>query len=388
MGNFRATLIELFSRVIKIVDDKKDGEVYWNGENNLYPNEVERVVNNSATASRASKIMAKYIAGSGLVNEAQDIEVNPSKNYKLSNICSLAGEEMSEQGGAWFHVGYGISDDGSKVIPKTLDILDYVKCRKGREDDDNNDRKVFYKDFAEKKAMFEKTKETKWFYPFDKTQKVVVAQIKADYTAKKGEFTDDIAEMLPHYRGQVYYLNLTPRFKYALSPVDSVCNDADSEFRISNYVNSNVREGFLGKTMVLTQGLDEEKAKEIELQIGQWLGSENSSGVFYMDVAQADDLSKVVYVNQLKAQFDEKLFTETNKNLQSKILGAYNSIPELLVISNSGTMFGTSGEAYIQAKKFYNEQTADERWRLSETLTYLGFPCEIKPINDGTTEIL
>lgn len=383
MSNFRASFIELFSRIIKVTDDKKDGKVYWNGENNLYPNEVERVVNNSATASRACAINGKYIAGAGLIDESKDVIVNVDKNYNLSNICAIAGHDMAEQGGVWFHVGYGISDDGSRLIAKSLDILDYTKCRKGREDDDNNDRKVFYKDFSEKKAMYGKAADTKWFYPFDKTQEVVIAQIKSDYKAKKGEETDDILEMLPHYRGQVYYLNLTPRFKYALAPVDSVFNDADSEFRISNYVNSSVREGFLGKTAVLTQGLYAEQANNVKDDISKWLGSENSSGIYHLDVAQADDLDKVLKIIQLNAQFDEKLFTETNKNLQTKILGAYDSIPELLVVSNSGTLFGTSGEAYIQAKKFYNEQTFDKRWRLSETLTYLGFPCEIKPIDDG-----
>lgn len=377
----RAKFIELWSRVIKV--DTKNDDVYHNGENNLYPNEVELVINNSATASRACKIMGKYIAGSGLVDESQDIIVNALKNYKLSNIASIGGQNMAKQGGVWFHVGYGFNELG-QLVPKVLDVLDYPKNRKQKEDDDNNDRKIFYRDFSESKVFGLKKTKTQWFYSFDKDKEVVIAQIKADYKAKKGEQTDNIAEMLPHYRGQVFYLNTTPEYKYALAPIDSVFNDADSEFRISNYVNTNVREGFLGKTVVVTQGLDAEKGEEVQKDIAKWLGSENSSGIYLLDVAQAEDITKVIYINQLKTQFDEKQFTETNKKLQSNILGAFNSIPEILVIPQAGIM-GQSGEAYVQAKRFYNEQTADERWLLSETLTYLGFPCEIKPITeDGT----
>ena len=45
---------------------------------------------------------------------------------------------------------------------------------------------------------------------------------------------------------------------------------------------------------------------------------------------------------------------------------------------------GQSGEAYIQAKAFTMNRLLMNDWKISETLTYLGFPCEIKPINDGT----
>ena len=99
----RAVLVELYTRIIKSVKDK-DTEVYWNGENNHYPSEIERVVNSSPTAKRAAKIMAKFIAGKGLRNEAQDIIVNEKKNYRLSNIAHLAAEDVAEQGGAWLEL--------------------------------------------------------------------------------------------------------------------------------------------------------------------------------------------------------------------------------------------------------------------------------------------
>lgn len=378
--NLRASFIELFSRVIK-VDKSKDGDVYWNGENNLYPNEIELVVNNSPTASRASKIMAKYISGSGLADDAQNVIVNFVKNYKLSNVISIIGKDIAKQGGSFIHIGYGISEDGN-LRPVSLDVLPYVNCRKQKEDDSNNLRKIFYRDFSEKSIFGAKKQKQKWFYSFDNDIEVVVAQIKADYFLKTKKESEDIAEMLPHYRGQIYYLNTTPEYKYTLAPIDSVFNDADSEYRISNYINTSWREGLLGKTMVLVQGLDDEQSRKVQDDISHWLGSENSSGLFYMDFEQADDLSKVIRIEQIKAQFDEKIFSETAKSLRSNILGAYNSIPEILVIPQAGIM-GQSGEAYVQAKAFYNEQTSDERRRVSETLTYLGFPCEIKPIEDG-----
>jgi len=382
----RAVFIELYSRVVKLVEDKKNGDVYWNGENNLYPNEVELVVNSSPTASSASKIMAKYIHGKGLTDETKDILVNERKNYKVSNINELAAADVAEQGGVWFHRGFGIDVNEAtqqvKIVPRTLDILEYSKCRKGKEDDEKNDSKIYYRDYSEQKTMLSqsKTKE-EWFYPFNDNQDVIIAQIKADYATAKGEDTDDISVMLPYYRGQVYYWNTTPRYKYALAPIDPAYNDADSESRIQTWTNGEIRLGFLGKTSVITQGLDEETAKDIDQKVAAWLGENGSKGVFRLDLANTvEDISKVLNIQQVKAQIDPKLFSDLKKEIRSTILGMYCSIPEILVLSSSGTVFGTSGEAYEQAKIFYNEQTEQLRVRLSEVITHLGFPCEIEPL--------
>lgn len=381
--SIRATLIELFSRIIPLKEDKKDGDVYWNDVDNLYPNRIERIVNNSPTASRASKIMGKYISGKGLVLESQDVIVNKAKNYKLSNVISICGQNMAKQGGVFIHVGFGLNDDLTGVVPRSLDVLDYTKCRIAKEDDDKYDGKIFYRDYCEKKSFGNNKKtEEKWFYPFNKNQDVILSQIKADYEDKKGEPTENIAEMLPYYKGQVFYLNLTPEYKYALAPIDSNYNDADTEYRISLYENREVRGGFLGKTAIITQGLDEETAKQVNENVGKWLGAdgEDTDGIFRLDLENVEDVTKVMHTIQLKPNLDPKLFSEMKRDLKTTILGAFNSIPEILVLSNSGTVFGTSGEAYEQAKIFYNEQTSDERWKLSETITYLGFPCEILPI--------
>lgn len=389
-GTFRATLGELWTRVVSI-DENKDKAVYWNGENNQYPSEIERIVLNSPTAKRASMIMGDYVAGDGLEDESKDIIVNTRKNYKLSQVISMGGQNISKQGGIWFHVGYGLNDDLTKLVQRSLDIPDYAKFRKAKEDDDLNEGKIYYKDYCDSNWfswMFGKKVKDKWYYPYNPIHEVVLTQIKADYKEYGGEPTDDIAQMLPYYRGQVHYMNTTPEYKYALAPIDSVYNDADSEYRISLYTNKQVRTGFLGKTAVITQGLDDETSKTIVADISNWLGAENSDNVWHVDVENVDDLDKVVKVIQLKGNFDEKLFTETNKKLQSNILGAYNSIPEILVLSSSGALFGANSETLREAERFYSRQTKKYRNLLESTINFLGFPCKIKPmVEEETTEI-
>lgn len=375
----RATFIELYNRLVKI-DKSKDGEVYWNGENNLYPNEIELVINNSPTASRASSLAAKYIAGKGLADESLDVIVNQRKNYRLSNVASIAAKSMSKQGGVYFHIGYKFNDE-LNIVQGSLDVLDYSRCRIDKEDDENNFGKIRYKDYALKRSANAKER---WYYPYNPDQNVLRAQIKADYAEAKKIKTvpddADFAEMIQHFRGQVFYLNLTPEYKYALSPFDSVYNHCDTEYRISLYINGEWRNGMLGKVAILTQGLDEDVADKIKSDIANWLGSENAAGVYHLDVAQAEDLDKVLKIIQVAAKYDEKIFEKTNAHLRDCILGAAHNIPIPLILSGDGAMFGTASDTYQQMKLFYSEQTAEWRWVLSETLTYLGFACELAPV--------
>lgn len=380
LNKARAKFIELYERCIELTQSSKDEAIYYNGENNLYPNEMERVILNSPTGVLASRLFAKYIAGIGV--EGNDAIVNTEKNLKLTDITRLGASNISRQNGVYFHIAYEIEE--SLNIRKNLSILDYLKTRKGEEDENDNDGKFIYKDFTGKKgfwsSLFSKKVDcSKWYWPYTTDENVWLEQVKSDYYEETEEETEDLSIMLPYYRGQVYYLNLTPEFKYALSPFDAVFNDLDTEFRISMYINRQFRTGFLGKTYVVTAGLDEEDEKKVEEDIKNWLGSENSGGVYHLSVVSADDIDKVISVKQVKSELDEKMFEKTVINIEDKIIGAANNAPKALIKSED-TMFGQSSETYIEMKKFYTENTEEERSKLEQAITYLGYPCKIIPI--------
>lgn len=376
----RASLIELNKRETKV--DKANGKnIYLNGVDNLYPNEVERVINSSPTAFRCAKLMSKYIGGAGIskpeggVYKYSELKtVNDKKSYKITDIISLASRSISYQYGVFFYIGYGLNEQGD-VIPVCLDVLDYTKCRISKEDTEENKGKVYYKDYEGKKELGKKGDDEYWFYPYNPNEKVILEQIKKDSNNE-----EDLAKAIKHHRGQVYYLNLTPEYVYALSLVDSVYNDADTENRISIYNNKQTRSGFLGKTVVVVQGLDEEADKEVKENVSKFLGAENSDSVYHLSVDSALDLNNIIKFEQLEPQFDDKLFTETKNTIRENIMGAFNNIPEPLVMSSKGSLFGTNSETYKEMKLFYSEQTEEEREKLQEALHYLGFPYIIEPI--------
>lgn len=369
----RAKLVEIYSRVVKLAKEDNE-EIYLNGDNNLYPNEIEGVINNSPIAFSAAKIMTKFIGGLGVEN---NLTVNKEKNYTLNDIVRMFSKSIANHNAVPIYIGYGINEEG-KIYPNKLDVLECTKIRLSKEDSEENKGRIFYKDY-ESKSSFGKKNKARWFYPFNSNQDVIHAQIERDLKDSDKKYTG-LAHAIRHYRGQVYYLNLTPEYTYALAPVDSVFNDADSDYRIGLYTNKQVRSGFLGKTTVITQGLDEETQKIIEEDIKKFLGAENSDSIFQLSVKEADRLDDVIKFIQLKPQFDDKLFVETNSRISKNILIAFNNIPEPLISAGSGALFGTTSETYLEMKLFYSEQTADERKKLEETLTTLGFPCKIIPM--------
>ena len=92
------------------------------------------------------------------------------------------------------------------------------------------------------------------------------------------------------------------------------------------------------------------------------------------------DLDKAFVVQQLKAQFDDKMFGSTIKNMRQNIMGAFNNAPEPLIFSGSGSLFGTNAETYKEMKLFYWEQNEDERSMLEQTLRMFGYDVNIIPI--------
>lgn len=382
IGKFRAKFIELYRRVIPLAENK-DESIYYNGENNLYPNEIELAILNSPSGKSASKVFAKYISGKGVEN---DYIVNPDKNYKLSKIVRICATDISRQNGVFFHIGQRLED---AVLKPTLDVLEYTKTRIGKEDDNDHVSKYWLKDCSiEKRSYFgnKKKDESYWYYAFNNDPEVIKEQIFNDYVDAGGENENaELAEMLPYYRGQVYYMNLTPEFKYALSPFDACYNDLDSEYRVSMFTNRNVRTGFLGKTYVVTSGLDTEDEKAVNEDIAKWLGSENIGGTYHLSLEAGAEVDKVFKVGQIKAEFDDKLFAETKSTLKDNIYSQANNVPAQFIKADT-SMFGTQSETIIEMKKFYTEQTVDERSETEDTLTYLGFPCKIIPIIDINVE--
>lgn len=351
LGKYFASIIELFNREIKPIGDKN---IYENDVDNLYPNRVEIIEKNSVTAISASGKLKAFIVGKGFVNQSfNEMIVNKPKKMKGYHFLDKVANSLKTHKGAYIHVNY---DFEGKV--NYLDVLPYKKCRRSKEDDLGNNGLIYYKDWSkgQEKGFATKKENTKWFYPYNSDNKIILDQRKRDLkeaNIKSPKDTDIITE----YRGQVYFLTLEEDEIYPSAWINPAYNDADSEFRLSLYRNTGFRNGFLDKTIVIPNGLDEETSTELEEEMRKWLGSENSSSLFmFAPDTVVDDPSKIITVVSLKGSYDSKRFDTDEKALANNIRKAYLTIPKIL-IDPEDSFFGSSGEAFKEAIKYYNNET-------------------------------
>lgn len=381
----RASNVELYSREIT-VSESSNTKRYIRDTDDLFPLRIEKIINASPTARRCANLMAKYIVGNG---NSENYFVNKRKRKTINDILRASSASIAKQYGVYFKLSYGVdidatmaaSDNKPRFKIKGVDVLDYVKMAKSKEDDNAYPGIYYQLKYDEGDSINEEESAKTWFYPFSTNSKVILKQMLNDCKIKEIE-NPTIEQLIENYRGQVYYLNLTPEYIYALPLVDSVYNDCDTEYRISTYNNAQTRTGFLGKTVIVKYADDEEQDEDFNDELKEFLGSENAANAFVVEVPQSIDgeLEKAFVVKQLKPQFDDKLFESTIKSLRQNIMGAFNNIPEALVFAGSGALFGTSADAYNQMKIFYWEQNEYERSSLEQTLRMFGFNVNILPI--------
>lgn len=391
--SLRASNIELHSRDISVSPD--DQKIHSRDSDNLYPLRIEKVINGSPTGKRCAFMMSKFIAGNG-VDETSDIVVN-KRGETVNDLIDLASLDIAYQYGVYFHQTYKLdienSITGIKFKRASTKILDYVPMARSKEDDEGFPGKFYYLDQEENKEIFKKASDsTSWFYPYNPDPKIIITQMQNDCKLR-GIKDPTTVQLIQNYRGQVLYLNLTPKYVYALPLADVVYDDMDTEHRISRYTNNESRRGWLGKT-IITMFDDEEEEDErsdnsFDNNIKENMGADNAANVLVVKVptSAVDDVKKAFNIDQVKAQFDDKLFETTTGNIRRNIMGSFNNIPEILVSAGSGALFGPNSETYKEAKKFYWEQNETERFKLEKTLKkLLGIDINILPLQGVENE--
>jgi len=352
------SLISIYKKLVKW--DKKL-EIYTNGDDNAYPERMERFRNNSITATMASNKMIQYLIGKGF-GEADNLRIG---KIKLIDLADDVARDLVDNRGVFVQVNYDANYDISdfKVLP-------FNQCRVGEKDSKEYNGKILvYKNWSEK--VDKKNVQVLNVYNPDKT--IVAYQIEK-------------AGGIEHYKGQVFYYNMDNQYYYPLSRIDPVNHDCNSEYNASIYKDNILDNGFIQSTFFITRPLVDNGFIEPTDTIGiqnrntqeserdnfrnagkQMLGAKGVGGFMHLEVDfSGEDLSKAIEIKTVKSDVDPALFQFVEESATKKILMAYNNIPLGLVVSDS-SLFGNSGDALRTMKETYWEDTWKER-NLLETI--------------------
>ena len=355
MKNLSSAFLSVFKKA-KL--DKSLG-VHENGEDNLYPNMIEELIKESVTAFRCSRLMSAYIIGKGFGDELNKMKINEDKGTSLFSFGNSIAESLSDHLGVFIHVNWNL--EGTKIIDS--DVLPFTDCRIGKKDSNNYSGKIHVSpDWSDKKV----SKKALRVDVFNPDPKVIKAQI-------------DKAGGLDQYNGQILYFKYG-NMVYPLSPLHPSRNDADSEFQASIYKNRSLKKGFFGKTMVVTKPLVDadlkdgtsDQAKEYQSQVSErddfrktlqkFIGANNVDGIMHIEMEfEGDKLEDEILFKNIESNINDKLFSFTESSVRNNIRMAFNNVPAPLIESADGKLFGSSGEAIREMKKFYQDQTVNVR---------------------------
>lgn len=359
LAKFTAKFIEIYNRIVPT--QKVDGfDIHLNDIDNLYPDRLESIEENSVTALSCSGQLGNFIFGKGF-DKNFDSLINTRKGKTITlNRCLLdVANSLKTHKGVYIHLNYNIAGEVNY-----FDVLEYKKCRTVKDDSYGNEGVIVYKDWTKTdKFIFDPTNKSikiKWFYPHN--PKNIAAQRLKDNPKS------DIETQIRNYRGQVLYFSLDGNNKvYAKGWLNAQgMNDADSEYRMSLYHNNNIRLGFIDKTILVTNGLDPESETALKKDFKEWLGTENAGGVYFMNTPyQMENIDSVLKVETVTSSYDPKKFSEALKDIKDNIRRCYLMIPKILV-DEEGGIFGTSGEALTAAMKVYSKATASIRFEVED----------------------
>lgn len=346
------------------LDNPRKGfdSIYLSGRNNLYPYHLKYSVLGSPTGSMAHRTHVDNIAD---IEIKEDYLINKRKETLLSSLIRNGAVDLSLFQFYAIHTNY--KWDGDTFIPANPTILPAEDVRINKEDDHGYYSKIFVSDWRSNKV---KDEDLSWYYKYNPTESVIMEQIRNDAKERDIDLNTDagIEEALRNYRGQVRILNLTGEFPYPIPMCDSVLPDMLSEYYISMYTQGQAFNGFLGKTVAFVKsGTSEEDAELVEDMI-DWLGTEGTTGVYVKEVQEVDDIDKIMNIVSFKGNFDDEMFKTTEKRLRRNILQSFDNLPELLVYSGDGALFGTNPETWLNAEKYYYDNTAYLRNFLKRTL--------------------
>ena len=359
----------------------KSLKVIFNGEENDYPDRIARLVPNSITTKQCAKLFRQYLTGKGFEGINKKL-VNSKKKIKFFSFFNRYNGQYATHNGVAVHVQYRLElkDGESMAVKDRFEVIPFEAVRKGQKDD---------RDYNGKFAMSKKRNFLKgvkkgdliWCYAYNSNSDVVKKQIEDSGGIGK-------------YPGQIYFFN-PEEGDYPLAHIHSVMNDADSEMRSSVFKNKSLRKGFFGKNILVTTPMidpdlstrditnlkDEEAAdllhqkkerKDFYESAKGFVGVENHEGLMIMEVEHEGDIDKVFKHIEIPTNINDKLFAYTESSVSNNIRKAYNNCPRILVDNAEVKgVFGDSGKMLVEAKKYFQDQTEEDRMLIFEAMEEL-----------------
>jgi hypothetical protein len=335
------------------------------GENNDYPQIIERLIGGSITATCAKNVYANFLTGNGFENEAIN-SVVIGKDVRGKKITMLSLLKQVTQSIAANNGVYLLCSENLDRKIGEVKIVPFKFCRFSKPDTRGYSAKIgVYENWDKERGEKFDDKKIKWYNIFNLEEAAFRTQVAE--VLNGAELTE---ETFKKFKGQVYFEFLDNTYLYPLSLIDEVYFDCDTEQQIAIYKNNITRNGMMKKTVMrVAEPNNEDDKDDLETEIKSWQGTDGPSVLVLTDEidTQTNEIKKTgaFAVDTIESNVEDNLFEGWQKDLINNIRKAFKNLPAILIDYEESKLGTTSGEAIIQATNFYNAMTSGDRMTIS-----------------------
>lgn len=326
------------------------------GKNNDYPQIIEKLILGSQTAKACVNIYSKFIEGGGFVNEdIGKIKIGKDligKAVTLDDIRRQIANSIAKFNGVFIHCNQNLD----RQVGNTS-IIPFKYCRLSKKDDNEYCAKIaVHENWSKEKELkkFDKN-QIAWFHHFNMIPEVFFANAQET-----------------NFKGQIYSYFVDKSYLYPLSPFDSVYLDMDTEYQVQLFKNREIRNGFSDKIIMnIDPAKDDQDRDEKKAKILSWMGADSEKAlIFESEFDEQGNLADAASwkLEKLSTNINDKLFDAWEKSLANNIRKAIHALPAVLIDYEQGKLSNTSGEAIVEAVRYYNALTKSLRDTMSEII--------------------
>ena len=339
------------------------------GHNNLYPQEILKLVTASGTGGTCLERYATFIEGNGFDNVPFAEFVCNRYGETNDDILHLVSSDLAKFGGFAIHVNYNAL---CKIV--SISHVPFECCRLEEENEDGTvTHIVFHPDWMGRKTRKGKVinvlpSNAIRFYQFNPNRDVVLSQIEASGGINR-------------YFGQIMWVSTAGKNRYPTPIYDKIVSALSTDEGLDNVKYRNVRNNFLPSGMLIRRlgaslTIDDNGKKLTDDEIEQrqadgratletFMGDENTGSmleVYLQDGESAPEWKAIEGVN-----FDKK-FDVTSADTVQRIYAAFSQEPWYsLRVGKTGF----SGDVLADAYDYYNSYVASQRRLISRAFKHI-----------------
>lgn len=359
----KATVTKITKR-ITVVERRAEGIYSYDRDNN-YPNRVKDIVAASSMGKSCYNTYRKFIFGKGFADENFAATALNRWNETADKILEKLSKDYAYFGGYALHVNYNANY-------KVSDIQ-YISLAQIRRTTPSSKHPGMYAVTKDWGCINIKPSEIRYIDRFNPDAEVIQEQV-----INAGGWQS--------YKGQIFYYS-NEDGSYPLPIFDASLEDMETDAQTKTYKFRNVSTNFMATHVVL---LDPMESSEKENEEGRGSGDEKETFIEDMEEFQgADNAQKLLVIEKthpdqkiefekLEQQNGDRLYEWTESSTRNNIREAF-ALPAVLIMQTSGKLGGA--QEIIDATKYYNGQTEDERLTVEATFMYLATLFE-RPLGD------